>query len=185
MEIHGLQRRLRHLLALATARRCLCLGLLTVMLPERGIHITFHIGSVLKNVANHSFLDRPPEEIQLSHSGLLNRRLTAHLEADALTAAEGIKESLRIRLELALVVEVHGKWCRCLRETVRDVVLLAVVRDEPIDKSQTDGCRAGENRHDLLESPRLVVEILEPTYNEILFALNAALLSLSCGVHSC
>ncbi len=149
------------------------------------MHITFHIGSVLENVVDYSLLDRPPEEIELPHSGLLNRCLTAHLEADALAAAEGIKQPLRIRLELTFVVEVYGKGARSLGQGVRDIVLLAVVRDEPVDESQTDGRCAGENRYDLLESPRLVIEVLEPAYNEILFALNAALLSLPCGVHSC
>ena len=176
---YGLRGRLRHFLALATTSGCLGLGLLTVVLPEARIHIVFNCGGVLENVVQDSLLDRPPEEIQLTDSGLLDRRLTADLEADALAAAEGVEEALGVRLELALVVEVYHELT-ALQKIVH-VELLAVVRDEPVDDTERYGRLAGEYGKHGLKVSRLVVKVLEPADDEILLALNAALLGLAGG----
>ena len=185
----GLHRRLRHLLALPATRRRLGLGFLAVMLPEARIHVGLNRRCVLENVVHDSLLDRPPEEVQLTYGGLLNRRLTADLEADALAAAEGVKETLGVRLELALVVKVHHELPTL--QLITYIELLAVVRYEPIDEAQRDGgltCKYGQYG---LEVSRLVVKVLEPSNDEVLLALNATLLGLArCsrghdGVHSC
>ncbi len=177
-----------HLLALATPRGCFGLRLLAVMLPVAGIHIAFNVGGVFDNVGHHALLQSPTEEVELADGGLLNGRLTADLEADTLTTAEGIKETLGIRLEFTLVVEVDqeltGRSVRGFDQGVGHIELLGVVRDEPVDQAETHRRGARQNWENLLQSPRLVVEVLEPTNNEILFALNAALQSLACGVHS-
>ena len=66
---------------------------------------------------------------------------------------------------------------------ITHVEFFGIVRDEPVDESETHGTRASQNREDLLQSPRLVIEILEPANDEILFALNAVLECLALGVH--
>lgn len=136
MVIHRLHGRLAHLLALTPPRRRLDLRLLTVMLPEADIHVLLHIGHVLQNVVDHALLDRPSEEIQLAHGGLLNRRLAADLEADALPSAKRIKQPLRIGLELALVVEMHHELARArlVRNRIADVELLGIIGDEPVNQ---------------------------------------------------
>jgi len=134
--VHRLQRRLAHLLALPPPRRRLLLRFLAVMLPETRIHIALNIHRVLENVAYYSFLDRPPEEIQLAHRRLLNCRLAQDLERDPLAAAEGIKEPLRIGLELTLVMEVYLE--STIIDRITDIQLLAVVRHEPIDEPERD-----------------------------------------------
>lgn len=137
MVVHGLHGGVTHLLALSAARRCLLLSRLTIVFPEARIHIGLNRGDVLENVVNDSLLDGPPEEVQLTHGGLLNRRLTAHLETDPLATAKRIEESLAIGLELTLIVEMNEKLTAI--EGVGHVKLLGVVRDEPID--QTEGGR--------------------------------------------
>lgn len=179
--IDGLHGRGTHLLALAAARRGLFGGRLAVMLPETRIHIALNVYSILQNVVNDSFLECPPEEIQLAHCGLLDRGLPADLERDAFAATEGVKETLAIRLEFALVLEVDNELF--VIEEVAHVELLGVVRNEPLDNAETHGGRACQKGCDLLNAPRLIVEILKPTYDEVLFALDATFGGRTCSVH--
>lgn len=158
MVIDRLHRRGAHLLAFAAARRGLFGGRLAVMLPETCIHIALNVGSVLENVGNDSFLECPPEEVQLTHSGFLDRRLSADLKRDAFTATEGIKETLAVGLEFTLVLEVHNELF--VIEEVTDIELFGVVRDEPLDNAETHGSRTCQKRCNLLNASRLVVEIL-------------------------
>ena len=62
-----------------------------------------------------------------------------------------------------------------VRTHVCDVELLGIVGDEPIDQTKADGGCPGQDRQNGLQPTRLVVEVLEPTDNEILFALDAIL----------
>lgn len=130
-----------HFLALATTRGRFGFGFLAVMFPVAGIHIAFDIGGVFNDVGHHTFLQGPAEEVELTDSGLLNGWLTAHLKTDALTTAEGIKQSLGVRLEFAFVVKVHqkltGRHIWCLDQWVCHVELFGVVRDKPVDQTQT------------------------------------------------
>ena len=130
MVVHRLHRRMGHLLALPPTRRCLDLRILAVVLPETDIHIALNSFNVLQNISDDTLLDGPTEEIQLAHRGLLNRRLAADLEADALTATEGIEEPLRIGLEFALVMEVHHELAILM--DIGHVELLGIVRYEPV-----------------------------------------------------
>ncbi len=188
--VHRLHGRLAHFLPLPTARRCLGLDFLAVMLPETDIHIALNRRHVLQNVAHHALLNGPAEEIELAHGGLFNGRVTANLETDALPPTKRVKEALRIGLELALVVEVHHELTGqtgFIRERIADVELLRIVRDEPVNEAETHGALTGQNGEHLFEPPRLVIKVLEPADNEILFALDAALLGLSeglCRIHS-
>ena len=147
MMVDRLHRRMAHLLPLAASRRRLHLCLLAVMFPETHVHIALNVSRVRQNVADHALLNGPAEEVELAHRRLLDRRLAADLEADALTAAKRIKEALRIRLELTLVMkmdhELFGAGLLC--EGVADVELLGIIRDEPVDEAETHGARAGQN----------------------------------------
>ena len=79
---------------------------------------------------------------------------------------------MKVDHELAILVKIA------------DVVFLGIVRHEPVDEAQTHGAGAGQYRHHLFKTPRLIVEILEPADNEILFSLDAILGGLtSRGVH--
>ena len=109
----------------------------------------------------------------MADGGLFDGRRAADLEADALTTAEGVKEPLGIGLEFALVVEMHHELRGILG--VADVKLLGIVGDEPVDQAKADGRCPGQNGEDGFQPTRLVVEVLEPTDNEILFALDAIL----------
>ncbi len=113
------------------------------MLPVASIHIVFDVGCVFQDVGHYSLFDGPTEEVELAHGRLLNGWLATNLEADALTTTEGIKQSLGIRLEFAFVVEVHhiltGRCVRSFDQRVCDIKLFGVVRDEPVDETQTHG----------------------------------------------
>lgn len=171
--INSLHRGGTHLLAFAPARWSLFGSGLAVVLAEARVHVALNVGGVLENVVNDAFLDGPPEEVQLAHRGLLDGRLPADLERDALTATEGVEETLAVRLELALVLEVDDELAAV--QSVPDVVLFGVVRDEPLDDAEADGRRARQKGHDGLDTPGLVVEILQPADDEILLALDATL----------
>ena len=192
--VHGLHRGMAHLLTFAPPRGGFDLRLLAVMFAETNIHIPLNVGDVGQNIADHAHLNGPSEEIQLSYSGLVDRGLSADLETDALTTAEWIKESLGIGLEFALVMEVDHKLAGAAAaaaaaaslfdQRITNIELLGIIGHEPVDESETYGARAGQNRHYLFEAPRLIVEVLEPTNDEILFALNAVFMCLSEeGVH--
>ncbi len=141
--IDGLHGGLAHLLALTTTGGRLLFGLLAVMLPETDIHIALNVGDMVGDVADHLFLNGPPEEVELADGGLLNGRLTADLEVDAFATAEGIKETLAVGLEFALVMEMHHELARsgrvALYQGVTDIELLGVVRDKPVNQTETDG----------------------------------------------
>lgn len=162
-----------HLLTLATPRGRFCLGLLTVVLPEARVHVALNISGVLEDVGDYALLECPPEEVELTNSGLLDLGLTVDLERNALAAAERIKKTLAIRLELTLVLEVDNELFAV--EEVGHVELLGVVGDEPLDYAETDRCAARQKWQNLVNAPRVIIELLQPLDDEVLFALNAAL----------
>ena len=189
--VHRLHRGMAHLLALPAARRRLRLRLLAIMLLETNIHIALNIGDVCQNISDHAHLNRPSEEIELADGCLLYRCLAANLETDALPSAEGIKEPLRIRLEFALVVEMDHKLTyrirgiRIIGQRITNIELLGIVGDEPVYETQTHRRCTCQNRQNLGQSSRLIVELLEPADNEILFALDAVLQCLAQRIHLC
>ena len=109
----------------------------------------------------------------MANGGLFDGRRATDLEADAFTTAERIKETLGIRLEFALIMEMDHELRGILG--IADVELLGIVGDEPVDQTKADGGCPGQDRQNGLQPTRLVVEVLEPTDDEILFALNAVL----------
>ena len=129
-----------HLLTLAPPRRRFCLGLLTVVLPEARVHVVLNSDSVLQNVGHNTLLDGPPEEVELTNSGLLDLGLTVDLERNALTATKWIKQPLAIRLELTLVLEVDNELF--VIEEVGHIELFGIVGDEPLDHAETNRCSA-------------------------------------------
>lgn len=156
------------------------------MLPETHIHVLLNVGGVCRDIRHHTLLDCPTEEIQLTHGRLLNGGMTADLETDALATTEGVEQTLAVGLELALIVKMDHELAGFVR--VVDVEFLGIIRHEPVDQSKAHGRFTRQNRHNLLKTTRLVVEILEPPDNEILLALNARMfeclpLSLRRCVH--
>lgn len=173
MVIDGLHRGMTHLLALATTRARLGLGFLAVMFPETDVHILFNVGQMLQNIRNDAFLNGPTEEIQLAHCSLLNGRVAADLKTDPFPPTERIKEPLGIRLEFAFVMEMDEELTLFL--DVGHIELLGIIGYKPINETETDGTRAGQNRQNLLQSSRLIVEGLEPSDYKVLFPLDAIL----------
>ena len=153
--LHG---RRAHLLALATPRRRFCLGLLTVVLPEARIHVMLNCGSILKDVGHHALLDRPPEEVELTNSGLLDLGLSVDLERNALTTTERIKQPLAIRLEFALILEMDNELF--VIEEVGHIELFGIVGDEPLDDTETNRRGARQKWQNLINAPRIIVELL-------------------------
>ncbi len=129
-----------HLLTLAPPRRRFCLGFLTIVFPEARVHVVLNSGSVLQNVGHHALLDRPPEEVELTNSGLLDLGLSVHLERNALTATERIKQTLAVCFELALVLEVDNELF--VIEEVGHIELFGIIGDEPLDHAETNRCGA-------------------------------------------
>ena len=164
-------RRRTHLLAFSAPGTRLRFRLLAIMFLETHIHIPLNLGDMIQNILDDTLLQSPAEEVQLTDGGLFNRRRAADLEADALTAAKRIEEALGIRLEFALIMEMDHELCGILR--IADVELLGIVGDEPVDQTEADGGCPGQDRQNSFQPTRLVVEVLEPTDNEILFALDA------------
>ena len=77
---------------------------------------------MIQDILDNPLFECPAEEVELAHRRLFDWFLTAHLEADAFTTAKGIKEPLRIRLELALIMKMHHELRGLL--WVADVELL-------------------------------------------------------------
>ena len=180
--IDRFHRGMTHLLALAATRARLRLGFLAVMFPETDIQILFNIGQMLQNIRNDAFLNGPTEEIQLAHCSLLNGRVAADLKTDPFPPTERIKESFGIRLEFAFVMKMDEELTIFLH--VGHVELLGIIGYKPINETETDGARAGQNRQNLLQSSRLIVESLQPPDYKVLFSLDAILKGLACRVHS-
>ena len=126
-----------HLLTLAATSGCLGFRFLAVMFAETDIHIALNLLVMCENIAYHTILDGPTEEVELPDGGLLNRRLTGNLETDTLTAAERIKHPLTVSLELAFVVEVYEELS--VIQEVADIELLGIICDEPVDEAETNG----------------------------------------------
>ena len=143
------------------------------MFLETHIHIPLNLGDMIQDILDDTLLQSPAEEVQLADGGLFDGRRAADLEADTLTTAERIEEPLGICLEFALIMEMDHELRGILG--IADVELFGIVGDEPVDQTKADGGCPGQDREDGLQPTRLVVEVLEPTDNEILFALDAIL----------
>jgi len=173
----------RHLLALAATRGGLGVGLLAVMLPETRIHIRLNGGGVGQDVGQNTLLNRPTEEVELAHGGLLDRRGAGDDKTDPVATAERVEQFLAVGLEFTLVLEVDDELT--VLQQIRDVEFLRIVRHEPLHDAETDRGGTVQEGEDRLNAPRLVVELLEPADDVVLFALNAVLEGVTSGLHPC
>ena len=154
------------------------------MLPETPVHIGLYGSGVLQNIRQNALFNGPPEEVELPHGCLLNRRRTPNNKADALTTTERVEQALAVGLELALVLEIDDEGA--VLQSVANIELLGIVGDEPFDDPQTHGGGARQKRENRLHTSGQIVEVLEPADNEVLLALNAALdrMAMACGGRS-
>ena len=74
--------------------------------------------------------------------------MTTNLKTDTVAAAEWVKESFGIRLELALIMEVNHELAVVHR--IGDIELLGIVRHEPVNKTETDRRSTAQNGQDFL-----------------------------------
>lgn len=131
--LHG---RGAHLLALAASRGGFCLGFLAVVFPEARIHVALNVGGVFQYVGDDTLLQRPPEEVELTNSGLLNLGLTMDLERNAFATAKRIKQTLAIGLELTLVLEMDNELLAI--QQIGHIELFGIVGDEPFHHAETN-----------------------------------------------
>jgi hypothetical protein len=96
----------------------------------------------LLKVFNYAVLYAPPEEVQLGTGG------REPLELDALRTAKGVEELLAVGLQLRLVVRVDEELLAI--QDIRDIVLLGVVRHEPVDQPERNLGGAVEESDDFL-----------------------------------
>ena len=96
--------------------------------------------------------------------------MSRNLKADSLAPAKGIEQLLTIRLQLVLVIHVDDEFLAV--QNIRRAVGLAVVRYEPVNKSQTYIARPLEEFHDFVEIVAAAVEALEAGNNEFLLTMD-------------
>lgn len=97
------------------------------------IHLLFNILLVELDVIQNPFLESPAEEVQLADR-CEKRLVLRDLEENTLPPAERVKQLLAVRLELVLIVHIHGKLLSI--QNVRGIVCLAVVRNKPVNEPQ-------------------------------------------------
>jgi len=157
--------------------RC-CLSNLRVLTHLR-IHFSLYGCRIEAEIIQDSLFKSPAEEVQLSNC-CEKRRLTGNLEVDSLTAAEGIKELLAVRLQLTLVICVDEELLSF--KNVRCVVCLRIVGDKPVNETEGESGRAEENGENLGDIRTLRIEALETLYNEFLFTVDLSTASLGIGI---
>ena len=149
--------RLRRLLG-AVIYRCCDRSLRLRLLLHCRIHLLLDILLMELDVIQNALLECPAEEVQLAYRGQESLMLR-HLEEDPLPPAKRVKELLAIRLELVLVVHIHGKLLAV--QDVRGVVCLAVVRNKPVNEPQAHFTGSLEQFYDLIDILALTVKTLE------------------------
>lgn len=110
-------------------------------------------------------LDRPLEETQLAH-----RRVHAE-ELNALPPTERIEHLFAIGLEMGFVGKIHNDMPSRLGD-IRNVVLLCIVRHQPIHETQTDLRLSSNNLLCTRKNVGVAVKSRESMQNELIFALN-------------
>ena len=110
-------------------------------------------------------LNDPLEEVQLSH------RRVQTAELDALPTTEGIEHLLVIRLQVRLVDQVDNHMVICLSHE-RHIMLLRIIGNKPVEKTQAQPGLTGENLLDAAEVFGCAIELLKTVKNPLLLALN-------------
>ena len=95
------------------------------------IHILLNIVVVFVKIIEHSVLNRPLKEVELTNSRVHTHKL------NALPTAEGVEHLLAVGLEVCLVSQVHDHVAPRVYN-VRDVMLLGIVGNEPVNQTQTE-----------------------------------------------
>ncbi len=106
------------------------------MLLERGIHIFLNGFAILGYMLENLLFNGPPEKVQLTNSGR-DLLVATGLKEDTLPSAKGVKETLGIGIELALVLEIDQELT--VTEEIRGVVLFRIVGDEIVNETETHG----------------------------------------------
>ena len=103
-----------------------------------------------------------------------NERLhAARLKHYAFATAKGVKETLAVGVEFALVMKIDEEVATV--GSKGGVHFLGIIRDKVIDETQTDGGSALDDGHELLDGSRRRVEFLEPRDDVVLLTLDAIL----------
>jgi len=155
-----------------------CLSDLRI-LSHLGVHFSLYGRRIEAEIIKHSLFQSPAEEVQLSNS-CEKGRLSRNLEVDSLAPAEGIKELLAVRLQLALVICVDEELLSF--KDIGCVVCLGIVGDEPVNEAEGEGGRTEENRENLGDIRTLCIKTLETLYNEFLLAVDLSTASLRIGI---
>ena len=87
------------------------------------------------NVLQDIVFNRPTKEIQLTNRRL-HHCIFSIIKVNPVPSAKGVKLTLGIGFQLALVRFVHIEPPPCLWKNVTDVVFTAVIRHEPINDPQ-------------------------------------------------
>jgi hypothetical protein len=119
-----------------------------------GIHIRLHRIVMLLQVLQDLILQDPVEEVQLPDSGVESQ------EGNLLPATEGIKHLFAIGPQVRLVAEVDIDVALVGRQ-IRNVVLLCVVGDEPVQKAKADRRLSRDDGLDPGKNRRITVECRE------------------------
>ena len=90
--------------------------------------------AILCDEFQNVLLNEPPEEVQLAH-GSHEGLHAARLKHDALAAAEGVKQTLAVRIQFTLVVEIDKEGTTTGLKT--GIHLLGVIGHEVIHQTQT------------------------------------------------
>lgn len=110
-------------MALATTTR-----LFTFFCNRHGrLHIRMHFVLMLVQLLQNLVLQSPLKEIELTHRSIQT------LEMNVLPTAERVKHPLGIRLEMRLLRKLHDHLSPG-RGRLRNILLLRLIRDKPVQK---------------------------------------------------
>jgi len=106
-----------------------------MLLPAQ--HVFLHVVQVEFQVVDDLVVNRPSEKVELSN-GCADGVLLFVVEGDARPPSERIEQHFLKGLELRPIVHIHVEvfLFAIFGEHVRYIVLLAIVRDVPIDQTQ-------------------------------------------------
>lgn len=139
-----------------------------------GLHIRMDFILVLLQILQDVVLKGPLKEIELSHRSIQT------LEVDVLPTAKRVKHPLGLRLEMRLVRKLYdhltsGGGC------LRNILLLGLIRDKPVEKPQRNLGFAREDSTDAFQIGRVRLKAFQAVQYPLFFGLNG-LHMLSCSL---
>ncbi len=121
------------------------------------VHVSFNRVAMCRYILEYLLFDEPSKEVELSHRR--NKGLdSAGLKHDALPAAERIKETLTVGVELSLVMKINEKMLSGRHEG--GVHLLRIVCHKIVYETQTDRGRTVDNGKQFFEITGLHIKLL-------------------------